>query len=52
MKDLPMSGTMTLAFDPAILIQGFVFGVLITSTCTLFPSLKSAFVEPVEALRR
>jgi putative ABC transport system permease protein len=52
MKDLPMSGTMTLAFDPLILLQGFVFGVVITSICTLFPSLKSAFVEPVEALRR
>jgi putative ABC transport system permease protein len=52
MKDFPVAGTMTLAFDPAILLQGFVFGVLITSICTLFPSLKSAFVEPVEALRR
>jgi putative ABC transport system permease protein len=52
LKEFPMSGTMTLAFDPAILLQGFVFGVLITSICTLFPSLKSAFVEPVEALRR
>jgi putative ABC transport system permease protein len=52
MKDFPMSGTMTLAFDPAILLQGFLFGVVITSICTLFPSLRSAFVEPVEALRR
>ncbi|MDR0403023.1 MAG: ABC transporter permease [Treponema sp.] len=51
MKEFPMSGTLTLAFDPAILFQGFVFGVLISSICTLFPSLKSAFVEPVEALR-
>jgi putative ABC transport system permease protein len=52
LKEFPMSGTMTLSFDPAILIQGFLFGVAITSICTLFPSLKSAFVEPVEALRR
>ncbi|MDR2633540.1 MAG: ABC transporter permease [Treponema sp.] len=52
MKEFPMSGTITLAFDPVILAQGFVFGVAITSVCTLFPSLKSAFVEPVEALRR
>ncbi|MDR2662549.1 MAG: FtsX-like permease family protein [Treponema sp.] len=51
MKEFPMSGTITLAFDPIILFQGFVFGVAITSVCTLFPSLKSAFVEPVEALR-
>jgi putative ABC transport system permease protein len=52
MKEFPMSGAIVLAFDPAILLQGFVFGVAITSVCTLFPSLKSAFVEPVEALRR
>jgi putative ABC transport system permease protein len=52
MKEFPMSGAIVLAFDPAILLQGFVFGVVITSVCTLFPSLKSAFVEPVEALRR
>jgi putative ABC transport system permease protein len=51
-KEMPMSGTIVLSFDPAILVQGFLFGVLITSLCTLFPSLKSAFVEPVEALRR
>ncbi|MDR2608885.1 MAG: FtsX-like permease family protein, partial [Treponema sp.] len=52
MKEFPMSGTITLAFDPAILLQGFFFGVIIASICTLFPSLRSAFVEPVEALRR
>jgi putative ABC transport system permease protein len=52
LKEFPMSGTFVLAFDPAILTQGFLFGVVITSICTLFPSLKSAFVEPVEALRR
>jgi putative ABC transport system permease protein len=51
-KEFPMAGTIVLSFDPAILIQGFVFGVAVTSVCTLFPSLKSAFVEPVEALRR
>jgi putative ABC transport system permease protein len=43
---------MTLTFDPKILLQGFIFGVVISSVCTLIPSLKSAFVEPVEALRR
>jgi putative ABC transport system permease protein len=52
MKEFPMSGTFVLSFDPAILVQGFFFGVAITSICTLFPSLKSAFVDPVEALRR
>jgi putative ABC transport system permease protein len=52
LKEFPMSGTIAMSFDPVILLQGFVFGVAITSICTLFPSLKSAFVEPVEALRR
>jgi putative ABC transport system permease protein len=51
-KEFPMAGTILLSFDPAILLQGFIFGVVIASLCTLIPSLKSAFVEPVEALRR
>ncbi|MFP3040207.1 ABC transporter permease [Treponema primitia] len=51
MKDFPMSGTIFLEFSPLILLQGFLFGVVITSICTLIPSLRSAFVEPVEALR-
>jgi putative ABC transport system permease protein len=51
-KDYPMSGTLFLAFTPGILAMGFFFGVIVASICTLFPSLKSAFVEPVEALRR
>jgi putative ABC transport system permease protein len=51
-KEFPVTGTIILAFDPAILLQGFIFGVVIASICTLIPSLKSAFVDPVEALRR
>jgi putative ABC transport system permease protein len=51
-KEFPASGTLSFAFDPAILLQGFIFGVAISSICTLIPSIKSAFVEPVEALRR
>jgi putative ABC transport system permease protein len=51
-KEYPMSGTLFLEFGPGILAKGFFFGVIISSICTLFPSLKSAFVEPVEALRR
>jgi putative ABC transport system permease protein len=51
-KEFPMAGTIALVFDPLILLQGFAFGVAVTSLCTLVPSLKSAFVEPVEALRR
>jgi putative ABC transport system permease protein len=51
-KEMPISGTLFLEFGPGILAMGFFFGVIIASICTLFPSLKSAFVEPVEALRR
>ena len=52
MKDMPISSTIFLKFSPAILAQGFVFGVAVSAVCTLIPSLKSAFIEPVEALRR
>jgi putative ABC transport system permease protein len=51
-KEFPVSGTLFLEFGPGILVTGFFSGVIIASICTLFPSLKSAFVEPVEALRR
>jgi putative ABC transport system permease protein len=50
--EFPISGTLFLEFTPGILAMGFFFGVIVSSICTLFPSLKSAFVEPVEALRR
>ena len=52
MKEFPMAGTIFIAFSPAILLQGFLFGVGVSAACTLLPSLKSAFIEPVEALRR
>lgn len=52
MKDFPISGTLYLVFSFPILVKGFLFGVFITSICTLLPSLKSAFIQPVEALRR
>jgi putative ABC transport system permease protein len=52
MKDFPMSGTLFLDFSPIVIAQGFLFGVVVSSACTLIPSLKSAFIEPVEALRR
>jgi putative ABC transport system permease protein len=52
MKEMPISGTMRLKFDALILLQGFLLGVIISSICTLTPSLKSAFIEPVEALRK
>lgn len=52
MKDFPISGTLILTFSLQILGKGFIFGVVVSALCTLFPSLKSAFIEPVEALRR
>jgi putative ABC transport system permease protein len=51
-KEFPMSGTLFLEFSPGILAGSFCFGVVIAAICTLIPSMKSAFVEPVEALRR
>ncbi|MDA3900633.1 MAG: ABC transporter permease [Spirochaetes bacterium] len=52
MKDFPISGTLYLDFSFATIIEGFFFGIIVTGICTLFPSLKSAFILPVEALRR
>ena len=52
MKDFPMAGTMYIEFSFLTLLEGFLFGVIISAICTLIPSLKSAYVEPVEALRR
>lgn len=50
--DFPVSNTIFIIFSPTVLLKGFLFGTILTSLCTLFPSLKSAFIEPVEALRR
>lgn len=50
--DFPVSNTIYIIFSPVILLKSFVFGMFITSLCVLFPSMKSAFVEPVDALRR
>ncbi len=52
MKEMPISGTIFLVFSPKAIAGGFGFGVLVSACCTLLPSLKSAFIEPVEALRR
>ena len=50
--EMPMSNAIFMGFSPSILVQAWVMGVVIASLFTLIPSLKSAFVEPVEALRR
>lgn len=50
--DMPTGNTMFVAFSWLYLVAGFFFGVIVSSLCTILPSLKSAFIEPVEALRR
>ncbi|MCL2411687.1 MAG: FtsX-like permease family protein [Treponema sp.] len=50
--EMPMGQTIFIAFSPVILFRAWIMGVVIASLFTLIPSLKSAFVEPVEALRR
>jgi putative ABC transport system permease protein len=51
-SEMPLSNAIFFVFSPYILIRAWVLGVLVASIFTLIPSLKSAFVEPVEALRR
>ena len=51
-SEMPLSNAIFFRFNPAILIRAWLMGVVIASLFTLIPSLKSAFVEPVEALRR
>ena len=51
-SDMPMSNAIFFQFTLGRLAMAWVMGVVIASLFTLIPSLKSAFVEPVEALRR
>ncbi|MCL2272961.1 MAG: FtsX-like permease family protein, partial [Treponema sp.] len=51
-SDMPMTNALFFEFDPLVLLRAWLMGVVIASIFTLLPSLKSAFVEPVEALRR
>ena len=50
--EMPAANAIFFAFSFANLLRSWLMGVLVASLFTLFPSLKSAFVEPVEALRR
>ena len=50
--EMPAANAIFFAFSFASLLRSWLMGVLVASLFTLFPSLKSAFVEPVEALRR
>jgi putative ABC transport system permease protein len=51
-SEMPMSSAIFFQFRPFIFIRAWLIGVVVASVFTLIPSLKSAFVEPVEALRR
>jgi putative ABC transport system permease protein len=51
-SDMPMSNAIFFQFSVGRMITAWLMGVGVASVFTLIPSLKSAFVEPVEALRR
>ena len=51
-SEMPMSNAIFFEFSFFILFRAWIMGVVVASLFTLIPSLKSAFVEPVEALRR
>ena len=51
-SEMPLSNAIFFQFSPLILLRAWIMGVVVASLFTLIPSLKSAFVEPVEALRR
>jgi putative ABC transport system permease protein len=51
-SDLPMGNAIFFEFSLLSLFRAWLMGVVVASIFTLIPSLKSAFVEPVEALRR
>ena len=52
LPDFPISSTIFFRFGIARMAQAWLTGLALTSLFTLFPSLRSAYVEPVEALRR
>jgi len=51
-SEMPLGNAVFLGVSPFIIIRAWLLGVIVASLFTLIPSLKSAFVEPVEALRR
>jgi putative ABC transport system permease protein len=50
--EMPLANAIFTEFSISALAQAFVMGVVIASLFTLIPSLRSARIEPVEALRR
>jgi putative ABC transport system permease protein len=51
-SDMPLGNALFFQFSFLKLFQAWLMGVVVASIFTLIPSLKSAFVAPVEALRR
>jgi putative ABC transport system permease protein len=51
-SEMPLSSAIFFDFNFWILLRAWLMGVVTASVFTLIPSLKSAFVEPVEALRK
>ena len=51
-SEMPLSNSIFFQFSVGRLAMAWFMGVVVASIFTLIPSLKSAFVEPVEALRR
>jgi len=52
LSEAPVSGTVFFRFSFGRIIQTWLIGVAVASIFTIIPSLKSAFIEPVEALRK
>jgi len=52
LSEAPISNTVFFQFSFARIAAAWIIGVVIAAVFALMPSLKSAFVEPVEALRR
>lgn len=50
--EMPVSNTVFVKFSLKYILFGLWYGLAISSLCTIIPSLKAAFIEPVEALRR
>ena len=51
-SSMPLSNAIFFQFKGTNLVKAWLMGVAVASVFTLIPSFKSAFVEPVEALRR
>jgi putative ABC transport system permease protein len=51
-SETPISNVIFFYFSFGNLFRTWLLGVVVTAIITLIPSLKSALIEPVEALRR